>query len=315
MAGEKGGGSRVSQGAAGLARGGGQPRQTGLVAFLGAVIGLLGGLIGLGGAEFRLPVLVGLLGYTAREGVPLNLAVSMVTMATALVVRSGTLSLTGVAPLSVALAGLIGGGVIAAFWGAGVARRLPKERLERVILVLLVGIGATLMVEGFLPSEAPGFVPGCPPWAFLAGLAFGLAIGTVSSLLGVAGGEIIIPTLVYAFGADIRTAGTASLLVSLPTVAAGAGPVRPPGGLCGSPPADRDGRPDERWLSGRSRGRRGAGGPRAGPIAEGPAGCHPHPVGREDLPWRQVPMTGRRREEQPRPSPLDCPGTACYLTT
>lgn len=221
MAGEKGGDSRVSQGAAGLARGGGQPRQTGLVAFLGAVIGLLGGLIGLGGAEFRLPVLVGLLGYTAREGVPLNLAVSMVTMATALVVRSGTLSLTGVAPLSVALAGLIGGGVIAAFWGAGVARRLPKERLERVILVLLVGIGATLMVEGFLPSEAPGFVPGCPPWAFLAGLAFGLAIGTVSSLLGVAGGEIIIPTLVYAFGADIRTAGTASLLVSLPTVAAG----------------------------------------------------------------------------------------------
>jgi uncharacterized membrane protein YfcA len=41
----------------------------------------------------------------------------------------------------------------------------------------------------------------------------------VSSLLGVAGGELIIPTLV--FGADIKTAGTASLLISLPTVAVG----------------------------------------------------------------------------------------------
>jgi uncharacterized protein len=50
---------------------------------------------------------------------------------------------------------------------------------------------------------------------------FGLGIGLVSSLLGVAGGELIIPTLVFAFGAGIKAAGTASLLVSLPTVAVG----------------------------------------------------------------------------------------------
>ena len=55
----------------------------------------------------------------------------------------------------------------------------------------------------------------------MAGVLFGLAIGVVSSLLGVAGGEVIIPTLVFAYGADIKTAGTASLLISLPTVAVG----------------------------------------------------------------------------------------------
>jgi uncharacterized protein len=48
-----------------------------------------------------------------------------------------------------------------------------------------------------------------------------LVIGLVSSLLGVAGGELIIPTLLFAFGADVKTAGTASLLISLPTVAVG----------------------------------------------------------------------------------------------
>jgi uncharacterized protein len=54
-----------------------------------------------------------------------------------------------------------------------------------------------------------------------AALVFGLGIGLVSSLLGVAGGEIIIPTLVFVFGVGIKTAGTASLLISLPTVAVG----------------------------------------------------------------------------------------------
>ena len=49
----------------------------------------------------------------------------------------------------------------------------------------------------------------------------GIAIGLVSSLLGVAGGELIIPTLLFGYGADIKTAGTASLLISLPTVLTG----------------------------------------------------------------------------------------------
>ena len=43
----------------------------------------------------------------------------------------------------------------------------------------------------------------------------------MSSLLGVAGGELIIPTLVFAYGADVKIAGTLSLLVSLPTILVG----------------------------------------------------------------------------------------------
>jgi len=40
----------------------------------GAVIGTLGGLIGLGGAEFRLPLLIGLFRFAALEAVILNKA-------------------------------------------------------------------------------------------------------------------------------------------------------------------------------------------------------------------------------------------------
>jgi uncharacterized protein len=187
----------------------------------GVPIGLLGGLIGLGGAEFRLPVLVGPLGYGARQAVPLNLAVSVVTLLASLLIRARTLSLEAVAPFAGVILSLIAGAVVTAVVGASIAGRLSKERLERIIVVLLVAIGVALIVEAFLPGEMPGLLPEAPLWRISAGVLFGLAIGPVSSLLGVAGGELIIPTLVFAFGADIKTAGTASLLISVPTVTVG----------------------------------------------------------------------------------------------
>ena len=39
--------------------------------------------------------------------------------------------------------------------------------------------------------------------------------------MGVAGGELLIPTLVLLFGADIKLAGSLSLAVSLPTMLTG----------------------------------------------------------------------------------------------
>jgi len=53
------------------------------------------------------------------------------------------------------------------------------------------------------------------------GIAAGFGIGVVASLLGVAGGELLIPTLVLLFGTDIKLAGSLSLAVSLPTMLPG----------------------------------------------------------------------------------------------
>ena len=50
--------------------------KSGLSFGIGAAVGTAGGLIGLGGAEFRLPALVGALGFTARQAVPVNLLCS-----------------------------------------------------------------------------------------------------------------------------------------------------------------------------------------------------------------------------------------------
>jgi uncharacterized membrane protein YfcA len=192
------------------------------LAFAFAVpIAILGGLIGLGGAEFRLPVLVGPLGYAPRRAVPLNLAVSIVTITASLVIRSRSLDFDPVADLRTAIAALTTGAVVAALFGTALFARLSDDRLERLILGLLLVVGCALIVESFLPKETGRLLPDGSAVDVAAGALFGIGIGLVSSLLGVAGGEVIIPTLVFAYGADIKVAGTASLLISLPTVAVG----------------------------------------------------------------------------------------------
>lgn len=60
--------------------------------FSGAGIGTLAGLIGLGGAEFRLPLLIGLYRFGALEAVIINKALSLVVAISALPIRSGTVS-------------------------------------------------------------------------------------------------------------------------------------------------------------------------------------------------------------------------------
>jgi uncharacterized protein len=126
---------------------------------LAASIAMLGGLIGLGGAEFRLPVLAGPLGYSTRAAVPLNLAVSITTIAASLAIRSRLLSLAPVAPFTAAVVALIAGAVVAAVAGTALFGRLSDSRLERTILILLLVIGIALIVEGLLPQKERALLP------------------------------------------------------------------------------------------------------------------------------------------------------------
>jgi hypothetical protein len=58
-------------------------RRAGIGAFAGGMgIGTLGGLIGLGGAEFRLPLLIGMFRFGPLEAVIVNKAMSLIVVAT-----------------------------------------------------------------------------------------------------------------------------------------------------------------------------------------------------------------------------------------
>ncbi|MFN4236627.1 MAG: sulfite exporter TauE/SafE family protein [Vogesella sp.] len=188
----------------------------------GSLIGTLGGLIGLGGAEFRLPVLVGVFRLGALEAVILNKAMSLVVVAAALLFRGGTIAPDTLADHLDVVLNLLAGSLVGAWWAAGHAITLARQWLNRIILVLLIGLSLVMLSEawaGVHEGSTPLFEAG--PLRLMAGLVAGLGIGMVAALLGVAGGELLIPVIVLLYGLDIKLAGSLSLMVSLPTMIVG----------------------------------------------------------------------------------------------
>jgi uncharacterized protein len=187
-----------------------------LAAFLaGGGVGVLGGMIGLGGAEFRLPLLIGLFGFVALQAVILNKAMSLVVVATALPARLLGVPFSDVAAHWMVAANLLAGSLIGAWVGASWATRMASRTLYRVLAVLLVLIAAALLVThlgSFDPLDL------APAVRIPIGVVAGFAIGVVAALMGVAGGELLIPTIVLLFGIDIKIAGSLSLAISLPTM-------------------------------------------------------------------------------------------------
>jgi len=201
-------------------------------AFTGAAVGVLGGLIGLGGAEFRLPVLVGYFRYRLVRAISLNLAVSLLTVlvsAATRVLLAGQVPDLTAAPVAIAM---MLGGMAGAALGARWLARVSEHRLHRAVQILLIGIGLLLIAESLGRWESSG-LPLAAAGRATVGLCAGALIGIVSTLLGVAGGELIIPTLVLAFGVPIKAAGTWSLLISVPTIIVGLARHRAQGAFAG----------------------------------------------------------------------------------
>ena len=78
----------------------------------GVAIGILGGMIGLGGAEFRLPLLISVFGFVALQSVILNKAMSLVVVAVALPARLLGVPLAEVLPYWPIVVNLLVGSLI-----------------------------------------------------------------------------------------------------------------------------------------------------------------------------------------------------------
>ena len=181
----------------------------------GAAVGVLGGMIGLGGAEFRLPLLIGLFGFLALQAVILNKAMSLAVVITALPARLVAVPSADLTPHWPIVVNLLAGSL---------ARRLGRRLMGHAHADRHLAQGPRRPARG--DGRRPGFDtprgqpepqpprarPGRP------GLVAGFAIGVVASVMGVAGGELLIPTIVLLYGVDIKIAGSLSLAVSLPTM-------------------------------------------------------------------------------------------------
>jgi uncharacterized membrane protein YfcA len=185
----------------------------------GGIIGVLGGLIGLGGAEFRLPLLVGVFRYRLLLAIVINLVVSFVTVCASLVFRVGFQHLDSLFVSWPIALNILGGSLAGSFFGVHFATRMPERVLAVAVAGLLVFLSAILIGHDWLFEGSVLTVS--PPLRLVLGLLAGFFIGAVSSMLGVAGGELIIPTLVLLFALDIKQAGSVSLAISVPTILVG----------------------------------------------------------------------------------------------
>ncbi|MFA0821311.1 MAG: sulfite exporter TauE/SafE family protein [Methanomethylovorans sp.] len=184
----------------------------------GTVIGILGGLMGLGGAEFRLPVLVGFFRFTTFQGIIINLVVSLVTVSFSLIFRSASIPLSSVADNYGIILNLLAGSIIGAFMGVRLATRINPEKLDDIVFVFLTLLGIFMISHSLIHFS---YLELAPIVRIMAGFLAGIVIGIFSSMLGVAGGELIIPTIILLYSIDIKLAGSLSLCISFPTLLIG----------------------------------------------------------------------------------------------
>jgi uncharacterized membrane protein YfcA len=187
----------------------------------GFILGTAAGLIGVGGGEFRIPVLLYLLRLEVKSAAGVNLIVGLFTVCLSFLRRWGQQEQSWPSEDLILGGILVVASLAGSLVGARQAHRLPSRPLKWIVLGYLLIVGAWMIVEALTDTEVELLIPqGTARW-FLASLV-GFVIGAISSSLGVAGGEMRIPALMYLFGYDVKVAGTISLLASIPTVAAGA---------------------------------------------------------------------------------------------
>ena len=144
-------------------------------------------------------MLIGVFGFLALQAVILNKAMSLIVVLTALPVRLISVPYGDLAPYWYVVVNLLAGSLIGAWIGATWATRMRSATLYKVIAVLLVVIAAALATT-HLAQVGSLDLPPIP--RTVLGVPAGVGIGVVAAVMGVAGGELLIPTIVLLYGVD-----------------------------------------------------------------------------------------------------------------
>ncbi len=181
-----------------------------LVPFLaGATMGVLITVLGAGGSLFIVPVLV----LVLDQPVPVATGTSLAVVFAASVVgafghwREGRMLPRVAAPFGfAAMAGAAGGANL---------HDLVSDRVALVLFALALFVASERMVAGNMPVD--GTDGNIPLWR---ALPLGLLLGAVTGFLGVGGGFLIVPTLVYGARLSVRVAvGTSLAIIALSSAA------------------------------------------------------------------------------------------------
>lgn len=207
---------------------------------LGAAVGVVAGMFGVGGGFLLIPLLHMVLGVPLPVAVGTGLAMTIAT-ATGSALRHHRLGQAEMRFDVLLLGGSVTGAdagarAVAALEGAGVVE-VFGARVSAVDLVVTVGYAAIFFTLALVLWFGRGAEEGAParagplaripipprvdlPRAGIRGVsgpvvgAIGFGNGVLAGLLGVGGGILLIPIMLYGFGFDVkRTAGTGLLVI------------------------------------------------------------------------------------------------------
>ena len=207
-----------------------------LIVALGGLVGLLSGMFGVGGGFLTTPLLI-------FYGIPPTVAVASATTQITGASVSGVYAHMRRGGVDLKMGGvMIAGGAVGSLAGAGLFRLLQTSgQIDLVIgflyVILLGGIGGLMLKDALIalgwvqvdtPRERPRhnrWVASLPlRWRFyasglylspLAPLALGFVAGMMTVLLGVGGGFILIPAMIYLLGMAARVVVGTSLVMIL----------------------------------------------------------------------------------------------------
>jgi uncharacterized membrane protein YfcA len=178
-----------------------------LTLFWGIAIGLVLGLLGGGGGMVAIPVLIYILHYPFRVAVGSSLALVLFGAIPAILLYWRKRQIDFSAALIMGVGGALGSTL-----GSRLSAFVPREALLWLLIVLMV-LSAWNMLNpkstvdnGTLPSPPSGR----NPWKLVLA---GFLVGILTGLVGVGGGFLLVPVLMFLGGFNPRVAIATSLLV------------------------------------------------------------------------------------------------------
>ena len=205
-----------------------------LIIALGGVVGLLSGMFGVGGGFLTTPLLI-------FYGIPPTVAVASATTQITGASVSGAYAHWKRGGVDFRMGGvMIAGGLLGSLTGAAIFRLLQNSgQIDLLIgflyVILLGGIGGLMLKDALValgwvsvpvttaPKRHNKWVAGLPlRWRFyasglyispLAPMALGFIAGILTVLLGVGGGFIMVPAMIYILGMAARVVIGTSLVM------------------------------------------------------------------------------------------------------
>lgn len=173
------------------------------------LVSIVFSMFGQGGGSLYTPILF-LLGYTALISVSTSLVLNLVTAASASVVyyRSKLIDLK-------MAAAFIPGICLGALAGGALGNFVDPTLLMWIFVLFLIGAGARMVYTFWeKKSDAETCPVGFSGTMYATIVAFSFAVGILSGLLGVGGGIVIVPFLLFICRYPMKnSAGTVSFIV------------------------------------------------------------------------------------------------------